>query len=309
MATPPSFTLVLTAAPGSDAASDAILRTAEETLGEVGRGSRRLAPGTAWDVPLAVADGAGARSAREAVAGALGDLPIDVNVVLGGPESRRKRLLCADMESTIIEQELIDEMAGLVGCQAEIAAITAAAMRGELDFEGSVVQRVALFAGLEAHRLEAILSRATPMPGAARLVATMRANGARTALVSGGFTIFAERIGAALGFDAVVANALEIENGRLTGRVREPILGPQGKAEALKRLAAEGGIALPETLAVGDGANDVGMLAAAGLGVAFRAKPILADRARALETGAVITHGDLTALLHLQGYAQTDFVA
>ncbi len=307
MATSPSFTLVLTAAPGSDAADDAILRAAEEALGRAGRGARRLAPGSAWEVPLAVASRAGASSAREAVAGALGDLPIDVNVVRSGPESRRKRLLCADMESTIIEQELIDEMAGLVGHQAEIAAITAAAMRGELDFEGALVQRVALFAGLETKRLEGVLARATPMPGAAHLIATMRANGARTALISGGFTIFAERIGDALGFDAVVANALEIENGRLTGRVRPPILGPQGKAEALKRLAAEGGIALPETLAVGDGANDVGMLSSAGLAVAYRAKPILADRARTLESGAVITHGDLTALLHLQGYTHADF--
>jgi phosphoserine phosphatase len=307
MATPPPFTLVLTAAPGSDAASDAVLSAAKETLGSAWTGAHRLAPGTAWDIPLTVADGAGASSAREAVARAIGILPIDVNIVRNGPESRRKRLLCADMESTIIEQELIDEMAGLVGCQAEISAITAAALRGELDFEGSVVKRVALFAGLEVPRLEAILARATPMPGAANLVATMRAHGARTALISGGFTIFAERIGAALGFDAVAANVLEIENGRLTGRVREPILGPEGKARALKRLAAEGGIALPETLAVGDGANDVAMLAAAGLGVAFRAKPILADRARALETGAVIAHGDLTALLHLQGYAHADF--
>jgi phosphoserine phosphatase len=135
----------------------------------------------------------------------------------------------------------------------------------------------------------------------------MRANGARCALISGGFTIFAERIADRFGFDAMAANTLEIEDRRLTGRVREPILGPRGKAEALRRLAFEGGVAFDDTIAVGDGANDVAMLAVAGLGVAFRAKPILADQARSSANGAVIAHGDLTALLYLQGYARDSF--
>jgi phosphoserine phosphatase len=306
--TTPSFTLVLTAAPGSGAVTDAVTQAALGALPGTAADARWLSPGDAWETRLEAVEG-GSAATREAVERALGALPIDVNVVAGAPERRRKRLLCADMESTIIEQELIDEIADLVGCHAEISAITAAAMRGEIDFEASLVQRVALFAGLEAHRLEAILARVTLTPGAERLVATMRANGAWTALVSGGFTIFAERIAAQLGFHAVVANVLEIENGQLTGRVREPILGPTGKAEALKRLTAEGGLASPETLAVGDGANDTAMLAEAGLGVAFRAKPILAAAAHASETGAVVTHGDLTALLYLQGYAQSGFAA
>jgi phosphoserine phosphatase len=243
------------------------------------------------------------------VAAAIGDPPVDINVVAGVGPARRKRLLCADMESTIIEQELIDEIACLVGCHAEISAITAAAMRGELDFEGSLVRRVALFAGLEVQRLGPILDRVTLMPGAEALIRTMRADGATTALITGGFTLFAERIAERLGFDVLVGNVLDIEDGRLTGRVRDPIVGPQGKADALRRLATEGGITLADTLAVGDGANDVGMLAAAGLGVAFRAKPILADRALASEQGAVVVHGDLTALLYLQGYGQAEIDA
>jgi phosphoserine phosphatase len=230
---------------------------------------------------------------------------IDANIVPAG--ERRKRLLIADMDSTIINVECIDELADYAGVKPQVAAITEAAMRGELDFEASLVQRAALFVGLEAHRLEAILERATLLPGAETLVATMHACGAWTALISGGFTIFAERIAAQLGFHAVHANVLEIENGQLTGRVREPIIGPQGKADLLKRLAAEGGLAHSETLAAGDGANDVAMLAAAGLGVAFRAKPVLAAQARAAANGAVVTHGDLTAVLHLQGYEAREF--
>lgn len=303
-----SFTLVLTAGPGSGSVTEAVTQAALSATGAHAE-ARWLSPGDAWEAQL---DGgaAGDRAAlREAVARAVAPAPVDVNILRAAPaELRRKRLLCADMESTIIQQELIDEIAGLVGCRAEIAAITAAAMRGEIDFEASLMQRVALFAGLEAHRLEAILERVTVMPGAETLVATMRANGAWTALVSGGFTIFAERIAARFGFHAVHANVLEIEGGQLTGRVREPILGPQGKADALRRLTAEGGLTVSETLAVGDGANDTAMLAGAGLGVAFRAKPVLAAQARALDTGAVVTHGDLTALLHLQGYLRDQLV-
>jgi phosphoserine phosphatase len=305
----PSPTLVLTAAPESGAVTDAVTRTALEALKGAAADAQWLSPGDAWEVHLDLPETETLAAQRDAVAQALGSMPVDINIVAGPPDHRRKRLLCADMESTIIRQELIDEIADLVGCRAEIAAITEAAMRGELNFEASLVQRVALFAGLEAHRLEAILDRVTLMPGAEALVATMRAHGAWTALVSGGFTIFAERIAARLGFHAVFANVLEIENGQLTGRVREPILGPQGKADALQRLAAEGGLAFAETLAVGDGANDLAMLSTAGLGVAFRPKPVLAAQARALETGAVVTHGDLTALLSLQGYRRTDLQA
>ena len=294
-----TYALVLTAAPGSGAVTEAVIRDALGAL-DAEAETRWLAPGEAWDACFE-SGAERVQALRDAVAGAIGSAPVDVNIVRGDA-SRRKRLLVADMESTMIQQELIDEMATLVGCHAEISVITAAAMRGEIDFAASLVRRVALFEGLAADRLGAIRDRVTLMPGAAALVATLRARGARCALVSGGFTLFAEPIARQLGLDAVVANVLEIENGRLTGRVREPILGPDGKAAALARLAAESGLALAETLAVGDGANDVAMLAAAGLGVAFRAKPVLIAAARASEHGAVVTHGDLTALLYLQGY-------
>lgn len=303
----PSHTLVLTAAPGSGAVTESVTLAAAGAFDAPAFEAKWLSRGEAWELPIALPQGA--TGLASAVAAAIGDPPIDINIVAGDGPIRRKRLLCADMESTIIEQELIDEIAELAGCRLEIEAITAAAMRGELDFEASLRQRVALFAGLEAYRLEEILERVTLMPGAETLVKTMRAQGTWTALISGGFTVFAERVAARLGFHAVIANVLEIENGQLTGRVRDPILGPQGKADALRRLASEGGLDLSETLAVGDGANDVAMLAAAGLGVAFRAKPMLADQARASERGAVIAHGDLTALLYLQGADSGEFVS
>lgn len=290
--------------------TEAVARAALEALAGAAADARWLSPGCAWEASIEAPSNPDQLAALpDGVANAIRPAPVDVNVVLGDRGARRKRLLCADMESTIIQEELIDEIADLAGRRAEIAAITEAAMRGELDFEASLVARAALFAGLEAHRLETILERATLMPGAEALVATMRASGAWTALISGGFTIFAERIAARLGFHAVHANVLEIENGQLTGRVREPIIGPQGKADLLKRLAAEGGLAPSETLAAGDGANDVAMLAAAGLGVAFRAKPVLAAQARAAANGAVIAYCDLTALLYLQGYDGREFAA
>jgi phosphoserine phosphatase len=292
--------LVLTAAPGSRHLADATLAVCRDALppGAIAD-ERTLSPGEAWEARLDM-NGASLAALQEAAARAIGATAVDVNIVPAA--ARAKRLLCADMESTIIEQEMLDEMADLAGRREDVARITAATMRGELDFAASLAQRVALFAGFEADRLVALLDRVTLMPGAETLVRTMRANGATAALVTGGFTIFAEPIARRLGFDAVFANVLDIENGRLTGRVREPILGPEGKADAMKRLAHAGGLDLNETLAVGDGANDVAMLAAAGLGVAFRAKPMVARAARASERGAVITHGDLTALLYLQGF-------
>lgn len=221
----------------------------------------------------------------------------------------RKRLLVADMESTIIQQELIDEIADYVGRRAEIEAITARAMRGELEFESALKKRVAMFAGLDASVLDEVyLTRVTLMPGAETLVRTMRANGAYCALVSGGFTVFTGRVAARLGFDEHRANVLEIENGKLTGRVREPILGRAAKRTALEEIAERLGLAPSETIAVGDGANDLDMLAAAGLGVAYHAKPMVQEAARRLATGAVVNDGDLTELLRLQGYAESEFV-
>lgn len=226
---------------------------------------------------------------------------IDVNCV---PEAgRRKRLMIADMDSTMIPVECIDEVADYAGVRAQVVAITEPAMRGEISFEEALRARVALMAGLPAARLEDVWHQRIALnPGARTAVMTMRAHGAHTALVSGGFTFFSERVAAAAGFDEHRANLLEIEAGTLTGRVREPILGRAAKLDALNALTAARGITPGDALAVGDGANDLAMIGAAGLGVAFRAKPIVAA-----EAGAAVTHGDLTALLYLQGYAEAEF--
>lgn len=297
--------IVLTAAPGTDAITERCLEAVREAAGPYqADGERWLAPSTAWEMRLQ-ADLREPAAVRAAIKRAIGSAPIDVNVISSSSGPRRKRLLCADMESTIIREELIDEMADIVGCRAEISAITEAAMRGNIDFEGALVKRVALFKGLAADRLNDILNRATLMPGAVSLIHTMAATGAKCALVSGGFTVFAHAIAQRLGFDAVVANELVIENGTLTGEVKPPIVGPGSKADVLVRLAAEQKLDRSDTLAVGDGANDLLMLRAAGLGVAFRAKPILAFEASSSVRGAVVSHGDLTALLHLQGIPQT----
>lgn len=233
-------------------------------------------------------------------------IPADINVVPAG-KTRRKLLLIADMESTIIEQEMLDELADFIGARRKIADITERAMRGELDFEAALKERVAMLAGLDVKVLDEVAKRITYMPGAAELVRTMKSNGAYCALVSGGFTVFTERVAKHLGFDEHQANVLDIANGKLTGTVRMPILGREAKKAALDRLTARLGIDPRQTLAVGDGANDLDMLGAAGLGVAYRAKPKVQDAAKAMPNGAVVTHGDLTALLYLQGYRADEF--
>jgi len=217
---------------------------------------------------------------------------------------RRKRLLVADMDSTMIGQECIDELAEFAGIRERIAKITERAMRGELEFEPALRERVALLAGLPISIIETILAeRVTFTSGARTLVATMRANGAYTALVSGGFTLFAEKIAAGLGFDEARANRLETREGRITGVVLTPIAGAAAKREALEELRASLGLPAEATLAVGDGANDLDMLAAAGLGVAFHAKPKVAAAA-----AARVDRADLSALLFAQGYRRADFV-
>lgn len=221
--------------------------------------------------------------------------------------NRRKKVLVADMESTIIEQEMLDELGDLIGKRTVIEDITARAMRGEIDFEQALGERVAMLAGLDASVLDEVSDRITIMPGARELVATMKANGAYCALVSGGFTFFTERIAHMLGFDEHQANTLEIANGKITGRVTPPILGRDAKLTALKRIAARQRVDLDAALAVGDGANDLAMLGAAGVGVAYHAKPMVREAVLEKPGGAVITNGDLTALLYLQGYAASDF--
>jgi phosphoserine phosphatase len=232
----------------------------------------------------------------------LADRPIDIAILPAG--SRRKRLLIADMDSTMIAQECIDELAALAGVGERVSAITGMAMRGELEFEAALRQRLALLARLPIERVHELVEATRFTSGGRTLVQTMRSHGAFTVLVSGGFVPFTNHVAAALGFDEHRANELVIEDGFLSGRAREPILGRDAKANALKELRGRLGLGDHETLAVGDGANDVEMIEAAGLGVAFHAKPILRKAA-----DVQIDHGDLTALLYLQGYSQDEFVA
>jgi phosphoserine phosphatase len=228
---------------------------------------------------------------------------IGIDLVVQPAEGRKKRLLIADMDSTMIEQECIDELAEEAGVGAHVAGITARAMNGELDFEDALRKRVGLLRGLpEAVIARVIKDRITLMPGGTALLTTMKANGAYTALVSGGFTAFTGAIAANLGFDENRANVLGVRAGKLTGTLAEPILGRAAKVQALEEIAARLGISVAQAIAVGDGANDLGMLGLAGAGVALHAKPAVAA-----QCDIRINHGDLTALLYLQGYARTDF--
>ena len=242
-------------------------------------------------------------NALEIARALIGDRPIDSALV--PLAHRRKRLLIADMDSTMVEQECIDELADAVGIKDEVAAITARAMRGELDFEDALRTRVALIKGIERQVIHEIRrERITLATGGRTLIQTMKAYGAHTSLVSGGFTIFADYIAKRLGFDEAVANVLEFDaDDRLTGTVTEPIVGREMKLARLNALASEHEIPMAATLAVGDGANDLAMIGAAGLGVALHAKPLVAK-----EAPVRIDHGDLTALLYLQGYDEQDFV-
>jgi phosphoserine phosphatase len=278
--------------PDPDAAASAY-HTARELLN--GQHGQQLGEG-AWDLQVAhVADQV--RQAAERAA----EGPVDWCVQ---PEAgRRKRLLVADMDSTIINVECLDELADFAGLKAEISAITERAMRGELEFEGALRERVGMLKGLKATALQqAYDERVRLNPGARTLVRTMAAHGARCVLVSGGFTFFTGRVAEAAGFHANRANTLIEANGALTGQVGEPILGREAKLAALEEEAAALGVPLSGTLAIGDGANDLAMIQAAGLGVAYRAKPIVAAQAH-----AKVDHADLTALLYFQGYRADEF--
>jgi phosphoserine phosphatase len=227
-----------------------------------------------------------------------------VDTIVQPLAGREKALLVADMDSTLIGQECVDELAALVGLGEHVAAIPERAMRGEIDFEPALRERVALLSGLPVDVIEDVLeSRIELNPGAHALARTMRARGARVVIVSGGFRQFTSAVGALIGADEDRANTLETADGKLTGKVVEPILGRAAKREALIAIAAGMGVPLDRTLAVGDGANDLAMLSAAGLGVAYRAKPQVAAAAHAR-----IDHADLTALLYAQGIARKDFV-
>jgi len=258
-----------------------------------------LAEGIACDLPLA--EGASERMCGNALRSLTEDKPVDF--AIQGKRMRRKKALIADMDSTMIDQECIDELAAEIGIKDKVAAITAQAMNGEIEFEAAVVERVALLEGLSANITDKIIAdRITLASGGQTLVRTMRQNGAYTALVSGGFTTFTSRIANMLGFHENRANILEEVDGKLTGKVRKPILGAEAKVESMNDIAERQNITREDFIAVGDGANDLPMLKLAGTGVALHAKPSVAADAE-----IKIDHGDLTALLYLQGYSQTEF--
>jgi phosphoserine phosphatase len=258
-----------------------------------------LAPGAACDLFF---DGLDPAAAETLARAAIADAPIDV--LVQSAQGRRKRLLAADLESTIIENEMLDELGEFVGMRAEVSEITRRAMNGELDFEQALAARVALLKGLPASVLDEAAGRIRLMPGARELIATMRAAGAPTLLVSGGFSVFVEPTAADLGFDRVVCNRLDIAGGRIAGTVAPPIVTRDTKREALIALAGERGVPLAETVAIGDGANDLPMLHAAGLGIAFRAKPAVAAAAHWR-----LDHADLTGVLYAQGYRREEIAA
>jgi phosphoserine phosphatase len=287
----------LVADPVNEPLSEATLDRAAQALCGVER-RRWLDEGAAADLVFT----GDLKSKRAALERALADEPVDVIVQ---PLARRlKRLLVADMDSTLIGQECVDELAAFAGVGDRVAAITERAMRGEVAFEPALRERVALLTDLPETVIDEVLrDRITLTPGARTLARTMRANGAYVVIVSGGFRQFTRAIGERIGADEDRANILMIEGGKLAGKVVEPILGQDAKLGALEEIAAAKGLTLDDTLAVGDGANDLPMLQAAGLGVAYRAKPKVAASAHAR-----VEHGDLTALLYAQGFARQDFV-
>ena len=288
--------LVLLASPARPTLDDGTVRAIVEVLRSTGATVGTpdwLAPGVACDVPF------------EGESMEMGMTGLDAVTVPAA--NRRKKLLVADMESTMIENEMLDELADFLGLREKIAGITARAMNGEIDFEAALTARVELLKGLPVSTLDEAARRIEYMPGSATLVATMKKHGAYCALVSGGFTYFTKMVREKLGFDFDVANTLTIQGTALAGTVGLPILGKEAKLSTLQHLCSERGLGVGDAITVGDGANDLPMLQAAGhaggLGVAFHAKPIVAAQVHMR-----IRNGDLTALLYLQGYRRSDFI-
>jgi phosphoserine phosphatase len=309
------YVATLISSPGRPAVTDALAQKVARYLPH-GRPVDWLEPGVATDIAFLAEE---FEEAETAEAEALfkdmlfKDMARDIRDMIGGDpvdvviqphEGRRKTLFLADMDSTMIGQECIDELADYAGFKDRVAAITERAMRGEIAFEPALRERVALLKGLPAAVIDKVIAeRIRLTPGGRTLVATMRANGAYTCLVSGGFTAFTSKIAAMIGFDENHANTLLADGGKLTGEVADPVLGREAKLATLNELRARFKLARDATLAAGDGANDIPMLTAAGLGVAFHAKPAVKEAA-----AARIDHGDLTALLYAQGYRREEFV-
>ncbi|HWX46670.1 MAG TPA: phosphoserine phosphatase SerB [Roseomonas sp.] len=274
------------------------VRSALTALGANAGSPDWLSEEEAADLPF---EGLALEQAQAAAAGALEEASVDS--IAQAAEGRRKRLLIADMDSTIVTCETLDELAAYAGLKERVAEITRRSMNGEIDFSAALRERVAMLKGLALSALEATWAETRIMPGATELVRTMVANGAHCALASGGFTFFTSRVAEKLGFTSHHANILEDDGSALAGTVAEPIFDRSAKLATLKRLAAELHLPLADTLAVGDGANDLEMIAAAGLGVAYHAKPVVAAAARVR-----VDHADLRALLFAQGYRATEFV-
>jgi phosphoserine phosphatase len=287
--------------PARPALDDAAVAVAVGVLATA-QAPRILDPGIAVDIPF-TPGGADDKAIAERLRVALKEAAVDV--VVQPLAARRKRLFVADMDSTMIGQECIDELADLVGLKEHVAAITERAMRGEIEFEPALRERVALLKGLPVAVVEDVIAkRITLTPGGRELVNTMRQNGAYTCLVSGGFTLFTGPISRTIGFNEDRGNTLLVDRDKLAGRVAEPILGREAKLATLIELRERLGLSPQDTLAAGDGANDLAMIEVAGLGVAYHAKPKVAAAAHAR-----IDHGDLTALLYCQGYARSEFAA
>ena len=296
------YVATLVANPSRPIVDDAIMGAAVDALRAAGANrveARILAIGVAADICFNSFDPA---VARELIESALGRVAIDVSIL--PMEGRRKKLLIADMDSTIITVECIDEIADFAGLKDKVAKITEAAMRGELDFVAALKERAAMLEGLDEDVLERVFEeRVRLTPGARALIQTMNASGAMTILVSGGFTFFTERVSALAGFEINRANRLEVKAGHLTGRVLDPIVDSATKLAFLQEFTKKRGLHIAETLAVGDGANDIPMIEAAGLGIAYHAKPKTAAAA-----DVAIRHGDLTALLYIQGFTAGEII-